>query len=190
MFILPAAVSANCYGRKCLTKGVKGSLFEISHFYSLRSHKTQISRTPITLPHECILTTQSYAEMLNTNAYICVYWFLYNKLGAKSHNTPVPYSTMHYFVTGIFVAKWCIVRYMCDALEFTGGLFCLIRRNIFMIDPRDFVCKQFPLRIDYVIFDIYLVSLCYAPKYKMAGFTIVGNDGHILHKYLNTTICR
>ena len=40
----------------------------------------------------------------------------------KSHNTPAPYSTMHHFVTemfiyvNIFVAKWCIVECFPNAL--------------------------------------------------------------------------
>ena len=40
----------------------------------------------------------------------------------KSHNTPVPYPTMYHFVTEmctgvhISVTKWCIVRYLSDAL--------------------------------------------------------------------------
>ena len=40
----------------------------------------------------------------------------------KSHNVPVPYSTMYHFVTEIYtcvdisVTKWCIVRYLSNVL--------------------------------------------------------------------------
>ena len=36
----------------------------------------------------------------------------------KSHNAPVPYPTLHHFVTEVHISvtKWCIVEYLSDAL--------------------------------------------------------------------------
>ena len=49
-------------------------------------------------------------------------WCCRNRFLHKSHNAPVPYPTMHHFVTEmctqvhICVTKWCIVGYLSDAL--------------------------------------------------------------------------
>ena len=45
-------------------------------------------------------------------------WLITINLLHKSHTAPVPYPTMHHFVTicvHIFVTKWCIVEYLSDA---------------------------------------------------------------------------
>ena len=60
--------------------------------------------------------------------YVCHYYCIKTSmtidLSHKSHNAPVPYPTMHRFVTEmckcvhIYVSKWCIVGYLSDTVGF------------------------------------------------------------------------